>query len=132
MSDETGDSQERYREKLCQVVRADGRYGVEACYFLFDALHYTQQKLERETHVTGQELSEGIRDYALEQFGMMALAVFESWGISKTDDFGEIVYLLIAHSLMSKTEEDSKEDFSGIYDFQEAFQESFEIRPSGE
>jgi len=127
MSDETD-----YSEKLSRVVQVDGRYAVEACYFLFEALNYTQQKLERETHVTGQELSEGIRDYALDQFGMMALAVFESWGVSKTDDFGEIVYLLIAHSLMSKTDEDSKDDFSGVFDFREAFQESFEIRPAGE
>ena len=31
-------------------------------------------------HVTGQELLEGIRRYALEQYGLMTVMIFDRWG----------------------------------------------------
>ena len=77
-------------------------------------------------HVTGQELLEGVREYALEQFGPMAHTVLTSWGLERCEDFGEIVFNLIEYGVFSKNEDDTKEDFTAIYDFEEAFLKPFQ------
>ncbi|MEW6355075.1 MAG: Minf_1886 family protein [Planctomycetota bacterium] len=118
---------------LAKIARSDGRYDPQAFQFLFEALSYTQGLFEKnrdsETeegrHVTGQELCEGVRRFAIEQFGYMAKAVFEEWGVFRTDDFGEMVYLLIQHQLMARRDSDSIDDFHNVYDFASAFDDVF-------
>lgn len=78
-------------------------------------------------HVTGQELCQAIREYAVRQFGYMAKPVLNNWGIHKTGDFGEIVYNLIKIGMMRKTHEDRREDFDDVYDFEEVFCRKFRI-----
>jgi uncharacterized repeat protein (TIGR04138 family) len=80
-----------------------------------------------EKHVTGQQLCEAIRQYAVDQYGYMARPVLGSWGINETGDFGEIVYNLIGIGLMKKSAGDRREDFNDVYDFEEAFLHAFEI-----
>lgn len=118
---------------LSEIAKDDGRYDVHVFQFLLESLTYSQQLFgkniesenEEERHVTGQELCEGIRRHALEQFGFMAKTVFEGWGIHTTDDFGEIVYLLIRNKLMAKRESDSIGDFHNVYCFDTAFDDAF-------
>jgi len=120
-------SQEDFEEDLMALVRSDPRYPVQAYYFIYEALDYSQRLLGRQGHVSGQELSEGIRAMALDQFGMMARTVLESWGVTSTGDFGELVFNLVENGLLRKTPDDSKEDFYDVYDFTEAFEESIEF-----
>jgi len=110
------------------VAEQDGRYRKEAYLFLYAALEYTVRKLGRdkaktqvERHVTGQELARGIAAFAREQYGPMALSVLEHWGVRRTRDFGEMVFLLVNAEMMSKTEEDRIEDFTDVYDFEKEF-----------
>jgi len=77
-------------------------------------------------HVSGPEIMEGVRGLALERFGYLARAVFRDWGVTKTGDFGEIVFNLISVDLLQKTADDRKEDFFGLFDFEEAFDQAFE------
>ncbi len=72
---------------------------------------------EKERHLTGQELCQAIREFAIEQYGYMALTVLNSWGVKCTGDFGEIVYNLIDIEQMRKTKDDRREDFDDVYDF---------------
>lgn len=74
-----------------------------------------------EHHVTGQQLCDGIRQYALSQFGLMSKVVLNSWGIYSTSDFGEIVYNLINVGVLKKSPRDRRSHFDGVYDFDEAF-----------
>jgi len=106
---------------LLTILNKDKRYDPEAYSFIMTSLDYTMKKLKRKGHVTGQELSEGVKDYCLDQFGPLARLVLEKWGIKSTNDFGEIVFNLINSGLLGKTEEDRKEDFHNRYDFKEAF-----------
>lgn len=106
---------------LLTILDKDKRYDPEAYSFIMASLDYTMKKLKRKGHVTGQELSEGAKDYCLDQFGPLARLVLEKWGIKSTNDFGEIVFNLINSGLLGKTEEDRKEDFHNRYDFKEAF-----------
>jgi uncharacterized repeat protein (TIGR04138 family) len=126
--------------KLDDVVRRDPRYAYEAYEFVFAALAHTQKMLgrvpppegtpaegERDYHVSGRQLLEGIRDLALEQFGLMARTVFRMWGIDRTDDFGEIIFNLVEANLMSKTAEDSRRDFHDVYNLDEALVRNYKI-----
>lgn len=72
-------------------------------------------------HVSGQQLCEGLRDYALQQYGRLALMVLHHWGVRETADFGRIVFAMVEAGLMRKTDEDSIDDFNRVFDFQEAF-----------
>ncbi|MBU4312273.1 MAG: hypothetical protein KJ706_06120 [Candidatus Omnitrophica bacterium] len=110
---------------LLKVLGKDKRYDPESYSFVMAALGFTTKKLKRKGHVTGQELSDGIKDYALDQFGPMARLVLEHWGIKATDDFGEIVFNMINAGMLGKTEQDSKEDFKGRYDFKDAFDKGY-------
>jgi uncharacterized repeat protein (TIGR04138 family) len=84
---------------------------------------------EVERHLTGQQLCEAIRQYALDQYGYMSKVVLNRWGVRETGDFGNIVYNLIDVKLMKKSEDDRREDFNDVYDFDEAFQQQFQITP---
>ena len=79
-------------------------------------------------HVSGQVLCESLRDLARERFGLMAPAVLKRWGIHGSVDFGKMVYLLIEHGLMRKTDEDSVEDFRDVFDLNRDFDTTDEIR----
>ena len=104
--------------------------------FVFDALHQTQRRLyqsqleseeETETHISGPELLEGIRRLALKQFGLMAVTVFQQWGIENTEDFGRLVFELIERGEMKKNESDALSDFCGLYSFEEEFDRKYRI-----
>ena len=82
---------------------------------------------ESERHLTGQQLCEAIRQYALEQYGYMAQDVLHSWGITSTGDFGEIVFNLIRVGQMRKTKDDTREDFNDVFDFDTGLRQSFKI-----
>lgn len=110
-----------FMDVIEKIAEKDPRYNAEAYFFLMKGLNFTVSRLEKRRHISGQELSEGVRLYAIEQFGPMARTVLESWGISSTEDFGNIVFNMISAKLLSKTQEDSIADFRGVYDFKEAF-----------
>jgi uncharacterized repeat protein (TIGR04138 family) len=111
-----------------EVIRADGRYPPEAYTFLHNALscavaevYGDNQASPGQHHVTGRQLCEAARDHAIDKWGMLAMTVLARWNITETIDFGNMVYLLIEHDFMKKTDEDSLEDFRDVYDFDEAF-----------
>lgn len=72
-------------------------------------------------HVTGQQLCMGLKELAIERWGLLSLTVLNRWGIERTDDFGTIVYAMIDRAELKSSENDSIEDFKGVYDFDEAF-----------
>jgi len=84
-------------------------------------------------HVSGQQLCWGLRDLALQRWGLMASAVLRRWKITSTRDFGRIVFALVENDYLQKQPSDSPEDFEGVYDFEEAFAEGFRIpcEPTG-
>jgi uncharacterized repeat protein (TIGR04138 family) len=119
-----------FESTLALILAKDPRYHRDAYLFVKDALDHTQKVVVKESreqlrHVTGQELLEGIRGYALNQFGPMTEMVFAEWGIQRCEDFGEIVFNMVEIGLLGKTEEDSREDFQNGYSFHEAFRKPF-------
>ncbi|MBI2559674.1 MAG: hypothetical protein HYW14_00875 [Planctomycetes bacterium] len=122
-------------DKLLEITRKDPRYSLQAYRFIFEALDYTAKKLgknlkssrEEERHVSGQQLIEGIRKYAMEQMGYMAPTVFELWGVKNDPDFGELVFNLVESGLMGKTDSDSRQDFKAACDYKTFFGDNFKF-----
>ncbi|HVM61771.1 MAG TPA: Minf_1886 family protein [Verrucomicrobiae bacterium] len=123
-----------FAETVDDIVRADGRYDRDAYYFVREGLDFTIKMLKKDSrgpgrHVSGQELLDGLRRYALDQFGPMSKTVLEYWGIQQCEDFGEIVFRMVDKGILGKTEEDTREDFKGGYDFNEAFVKPYQPEP---
>ncbi len=124
----SGESAE-FLEKVRAVARKQARYDIHAYLFVFQGLEFTLKRIGERRHVSGRELLEGIRDFALLNFGAMGEAVFRQWGIESSLDFGRIVFALVEAELMSKTDSDDIEDFADGFDFQKTFREDY--TPSG-
>jgi uncharacterized repeat protein (TIGR04138 family) len=117
----------KFEEDLRQILEKDKRYHREAYLFVFEALEYTLEKLDQRRHVTGRELLEGIKEFLHERYGLLALGLLERWGIKSTKDFGHVVFNLVNNGLMSKTEEDSVEDFEGVFSLRKALFDTFDF-----
>jgi len=108
--------------RLLAIWERDPRYAIGAYEFVRGSVSYASEVVYATgTHVSGRELLEAIRRLAREQFGLMTPDVLASWGVRCTEDFGEIVFNLVDEGLLSKTDQDSRDDFRGVYAFDEAF-----------
>jgi len=114
---------------LQQVVEEVGLYPMEAYEFIQQGLSYTVHKLHGEVkdekvsrHVSGQQLCDGLREFALMNWGLLARTVLSRWNVRRTVDFGRIVFALVDNGYMQKTEDDTLEDFRDVFDFKSAFE----------
>lgn len=116
------------KKKLEEIAREDGRFSTGALKFVYEGLGYVAKKAATEPdHVTGQALCEGLRRLAVEKWGRLAVLVLNTWNITATRDFGEIVYLMIKNEWMSTQPTDSIEDFNDVYDFKTVFKDEFQF-----
>jgi uncharacterized repeat protein (TIGR04138 family) len=129
-------SQPKHQSKksIDEIIDEQGLYPREAFEFVRRGLGYTVERVHAEQtdpeasrHVTGQQLCEGLRQFALAQWGLLARTVLRRWNITRTDDFGIIVFTLVEHSEMAKTDEDTEDDFHLVYDFATAFDLGYRI-----
>ena len=110
---------------LEEITKCDSRYSIEAYSFIREALDYTVNKLNKPRHVSANELLEGIREFALQEFGPLSKRVLFEWGIHSCEDIGNIVFNLVDIGLLGKTKEDRLESFQEGYDFHEALETPF-------
>jgi uncharacterized repeat protein (TIGR04138 family) len=120
-----------FAEAVESVVSKSPQFDRDAYFFLKEALDFTVSQFKKGRapstgHVSGQQLLEGIRQYALKQFGPMVPTVFGYWNVLRCEDFGVMVYHLIEAGVFGKSDRDSLEDFKGAYSFHEAFVEPFQ------
>ena len=112
------------------------RFHPNAYGFIFTALKYAQALFgksatspaaEEHAHISGPQLLEGVRLYAVGHFGRLAKTVFNTWGIYTTEDFGRIVFELVERGDMRKTDRDQLSDFCDVYDFDQVFVTAYPI-----
>ncbi|HMH82973.1 MAG TPA: Minf_1886 family protein [Gemmatimonadales bacterium] len=108
-----------------RIGRQDGRYHERGYLFVLAALEYAQGRLPARRHLSGTELAWACRDFAREQFGLLAPTVLGHWGITSTGDLGRIVFTLIDVGLLARQETDKPEDFDRVYDFTEVFRAGY-------
>ena len=110
---------------FAQIRARDGRYHERGYLFALAALEFAQSRLPARRHLSGAELAWACRDLALEQFGLLAPTVLAHWGITRTEDFGRIVFMLIDVGLLTRQESDRIEDFVAVYDFADVFRAGY-------
>ena len=110
---------------LARIRERSGRYDERAFLFVLAALEHLQARLPERRHVSGEELACACRDFALEQYGLLARHVLEYWGIRASGDFGTIVFTLIEVGLLKAQDEDRPEDFDDVFVFREAFEADY-------
>ncbi len=123
---------------LQQVVELVGVYPIDAFEFVHRGLAHTVAHIHGTApvedpaarHVCGQQLCQGLREYALSQWGLMAKTVLQRWNITSTLDFGKIVFAMVDNGLMQKTDRDSLDDFRAVFDFNTAFDAGYRIKVS--
>jgi uncharacterized repeat protein (TIGR04138 family) len=121
---------EATRKPLEQVVQECGRYSIDAFEFVRHGLNHTVEQIhgdrkakgEGACHVCGQQLCQGLRDFAVARYGLMARTVLAHWGVLRTHDFGRIVFAMVDSKLMQKTDDDDIRDFENVFDFAVAFE----------
>ena len=124
----------RPASSLQEVVDAVGVYPMDAYLFVQQGLSYAVDKIHGEVaepaashHISGRDLCLGLRDVALDRWGLLARTVLQRWNITTTLDFGRIVFAMIEHNHMQKTEQDQLNDFKQVYDFGTEFENAYRI-----
>ena len=131
---------EEVRDRINFIASRDGRYDPAAFIFVNEAVQSAVKWLKSgemkprdvsasrgddgvNFHISGYELLEGMRRLARERWGCLARTVLERWGVRKTEDVGEIVYLMIDDEKLEwkRRESDTKAEFAGVYDFKDVF-----------
>lgn len=116
---------EEFESIIEDIYERDVRYREDAYVFVMEALAFTQKKYKHTKHVKGEEMLQGMKDLLLNKFGPMTLTVLKHWGINNTEDFGNIVFNLVENRVLSKTEDDSIDEFRDGYDFEEVFDSGY-------
>jgi uncharacterized repeat protein (TIGR04138 family) len=106
---------------LARIRARGGAYHERAYLFMLAAIEYMQSRLEVRRHVSGGELAWACRAFARAQFGLLAPSVLGHWGVTRTDDFGRIVFTLVDVGLLVTQPGDREADFAAVYDFGDAF-----------
>lgn len=119
-----------FNEALNQILEEDSRYQLAAYHFIREGLDFAIKHFSKPVegpgrHVSGTELLEGIRRFALQEYGPLTKTVLAHWGITQTGDFGHLVFNLVEKGVLGKTDEDRLEDFMNGYDFDDAFRKPF-------
>jgi uncharacterized repeat protein (TIGR04138 family) len=120
----------QFEQSVVSILKRDKRFDPHAYFFLKDALDFTLKRIAENNegqarHVSGPELLEGYRDFALEQFGPMASTLMAEWGVRKCLDVGDMVFHLIEEQVFGKQDSDRREDFSECFDFEDSLIEPF-------
>lgn len=122
------------KKTIEEIAREDGRYDARALKFVFEGLAATidQNRRQQDTedlprHISGQELAWGLAAVAQKRWGRLAAMVLAAWGLYRTRDFGEIVYLMIDNGWMTSQDTDTIEDFNDVFDFCEVFEKHYTI-----
>lgn len=115
-----------FRDGLMDQIRLrESRFHESAFLFVLASLEFLQSRLPERRHVDGRELAHAVREMALERFGVTSRLVLEFWGVRSTAHLGDIVFALVETGLLMSQPGDSREDFADVFEFDEAFEESY-------
>jgi uncharacterized repeat protein (TIGR04138 family) len=117
----------QFADDVMARIRARGGQFHERGYlFVLGTIEFLQTNLEARRHVSGAELAWACRDFARKQYGLLAPGVLAHWGITRTEDIGRIVFTLVDVGLLVTQPGDSESDFDSVYQFPDAFGDSYE------
>ena len=101
------------------IVAKDSRYNARAYALLMDVVHYLSG--EDGKHCSGEDILDEFKERALDQYGPLTYTVLTEWGVTCTEDIGEMMFNLVEGRRVGRDENDTAESFAGGYDFKETF-----------
>jgi uncharacterized repeat protein (TIGR04138 family) len=107
-----------------RIRAGDSRFASDAYAFVMDSLEVTMRRIGQRRHVSAEELVGGLCANARQRFGLFAYTVLSKWGMTTSDDVGEIVFQLIDAGILSRQESDRRTDFDGVANFHDALEAS--------
>jgi len=110
---------------LNQLQERNPRFHARSYQFVLQALHSVIRTLDEPRHISGRELTEGVRELAMGQYGPLARTVLEHWGIHETEDVGRVVFAMVEQGILVKQDDDHEADFTDLFDFEEAFERNY-------
>jgi uncharacterized repeat protein (TIGR04138 family) len=113
-------------EVMARIRAHGGQYHERGYLFVLATIEFLQTRLEVRRHVSAPELAWACRDFAQQQFGLLARGVLAHWGITRTEDIGRIVFTLVDIGLLVTQAGDAESDFEGVYQFADVFGNSYE------
>jgi uncharacterized repeat protein (TIGR04138 family) len=117
----------QFAEDVMARIRArGGSYHERGYIFVLGAVEFLQSRLDARRHVSAAELAWACRDFALQQFGLLAQGVLAHWGIHRTEDLGRIVFILVEVGLLVTQAGDLESDFDAVFQFADAFGDPYE------
>ena len=126
------------QERLAKILQENPRYSKEGYYFVNQAFcssiginkALNRKKSDGVICPLINEIFNGIRDTAIEQFGPLAYMVFSHWGIRGLGDFGVILSQLVNSNLIKiiKSASNIGEEFSKKYG-ERSLEEAFNVVP---
>lgn len=108
-----------------RIRAGDSRFAADAYAFVMEGLDWTTRALGERRHVSAAELIDGLCRYASARYGMLAFSVLESWGVTDSGDVGDIVFHLIEAGILSRRDEDAREDFDDLADFRQRLEDDY-------
>lgn len=119
---------------LLDLMREDNRYPLDAYEFVYEAIEFTKRRIARSQpgnrqvrHITPAQLVEGVRDLALERFGLLACEVLRRWHIHTSSDVGEIIFNLVRTGDVELGPGETRADFDGLCDYLQELPQQFRI-----
>lgn len=115
-----------FRDGVMDRIRLkEPRFHEHAYLFVLSALEYCQARLTERRHLTGRELLDGCRALAIERYGVLARTVLGYWGLTCTEDIGDVVFTLVDLGLLQSQPADTKAEFERVFDFEDAFDRDY-------
>lgn len=117
-----------FEEAVDSIVATHPEYAPDAYHFMRTALDSASRRFGKTAdnpHLSAEELYLGFCAALLDEYGPLAKAVTEHWGIFKTSDVGAIVYHLIDEGVFGRQESDTKEQFDNLRTLDEVLEEPY-------
>lgn len=110
-----------FHDALQSILTEHREYSPEAYRFLYMATtpssHAAQHDAPEKSeirHMSAGEFYTAVCRLALQEYGPLAHAVFDFWGLHTTQDIAQATYRLIEVGIFSKQRHESIEDFAGL------------------
>jgi uncharacterized repeat protein (TIGR04138 family) len=114
------------KQKFEELLARDPRFSKDAYAVVQDAIKWAEAEHTKPDHslrhVTARQILEALRDMARQECGGGARDCLAALGIKSSDDVGEIVYNLASIGAIATAANDSRTDFTGIFDFEREFE----------
>lgn len=104
-----------------QIKKVSVQTGYPKDSLLFVLKGWSNFDVFSQTHIDADTLCWRLHDQAFRQYGSQARTQLKSWGIETTLDFGTIVFALAENGLVRISDQDNRDDFNNVFDFETEF-----------